>query len=490
MQFLNARQNKKIKRFLQARIVLIAICMLTLTIQLPAFPHRPLLQGANIKTLVIDPGHGGKDPGAVGPGGHHEAKLALAISLKFGELIEKNFPNIKVIYTRKTDEFVSLKDRADLANKVKADLFFCIHLNSSTNKEAYGTSTYALGLHRSNENLEVAKRENAVIELEQGGVSNYDFNPNSPEGHIIMSMKQNAFLDQSLKMAASIEEQQVSLAQRKSRGVKQAGFWVLYRTAMPSILTEIGFISNLSEEQFMASEIGQRKIAASLFKGFLNYKNDLEGKNDTVDLTSYLKGAEEKPHISAPKESKLAETITAPSIDPNAKIAVKEDVAQVVVIEKKDTITIYKPETSDTPKVVQKNEQVVTEKSAIAETPKTVEKNVTVETPVEKGVPKVVPKNEQVVNDTSPVTYHIQIVAGVAPPKNSSAIQEKFGEIYTDKLPNSNITRYLIGNFKTAKEARKELANIRAWGLTEAFLVVYENGVRVPSGKHLADLLK
>lgn len=486
MQFFKARQNKKIKRFLQARIVPMTICTLMITIQLSAFPSSPLLQGANIKTLVIDPGHGGKDPGAVGPGGHHEAKLALAISLKFGELIEKNFPNIKVIYTRKTDEFVSLKDRADLANKVKADLFFCIHLNSSTNKEAYGTSTYALGLHRSNENLEVAKRENAVIELEQGGVSNYDFNPNSPEGHIIMSMKQNAFLDQSLKIAAAIEEQQASLAQRKSRGVKQAGFWVLYRTAMPSILTEIGFISNLTEEQFMASEIGQRKIASALFKGFLNYKNDIEGKNDTVDLASYLKGAEEKPHAPVVKESRPTETVKP--ID--TKTQVKDETPQAVVAPNKDTISAYKPQTTDTPKVVQKNEQVTEEKAVIADSQRTAERNNPIETTIVTEAPKVVQKNEQVENEIPAVTYHIQIVAGVVPPKNSSAIQEKFGEIYIDKLPNSNVTRYLVGNFKTVKEARKELANIRAWGLTEAFLVVYENGVRIPSGKRLAELLK
>ena len=237
-------------------------------------------QGTAVHTLVIDPGHGGMDPGAIGPGGHHEADLALAVSLKFGEMVKEAFPDVKIIYTRTTDKFVSLADRADMANKAKADLFICIHLNSATNHDAYGTSTYVLGLHRTDDNLEIAKRENAVIDLEGDKDQKYEFDPNSPEGHIIMSMKQNAFLDQSILIASNIEDELAVLSKRKSRGVKQAGFWVLYKTAMPSLLAEIGFISNPTEEQYLATSGGQENIATSLFKAFRSYKNQIEGRKD------------------------------------------------------------------------------------------------------------------------------------------------------------------------------------------------------------------
>jgi N-acetylmuramoyl-L-alanine amidase len=239
-------------------------------------------QGTKVHTIVIDPGHGGMDPGAIGPGGHHESDLALAVSLKFGDMVHQAFPDVRIIYTRTTDKFVSLADRADMANKAKADLFICIHLNSATNHDAYGTATYVLGLHRTDDNLEVAKRENSVIELEGDKDKNYEFDPNSPEGHIIMSMKQNAFLDQSILIASKIEDELAVLSKRKSHGVKQAGFWVLYKTAMPSLLAEVGFISNPTEEQYLATDMGQTNIATSIYKAFRSYKFEIEGIKDTA----------------------------------------------------------------------------------------------------------------------------------------------------------------------------------------------------------------
>lgn len=226
--------------------------------------------------MVIDAGHGGKDPGATGPGHTNEKDVALAVALKLGNYIKKNYPDINVIYTRKTDEFVELHERADIANRNKADLFIAIHCNSSPNPDAYGTSTYVLGLHRTEANLEVAKRENAVILLEDDRAKNYEFDPNSAEGHIIMSMKQNAFLDQSIDMASKMETQYENGAKRKSLGVKQAGFYVLYKTTMPSLLSEIGFISNPDEEKFLKSAKGQDEIAESIFSAFQEYKAGME----------------------------------------------------------------------------------------------------------------------------------------------------------------------------------------------------------------------
>ena len=169
-----------------------------------------------IKTVVIDAGHGGKDPGATGPGKTNEKDVALAVALKLGDYIQKNFPDVNVIYTRKTDVFIELHERAELANKSKADLFIAIHCNSNNSPTVYGTSTYVLGLHRTEANLEVAKRENSVILLEDDRDKNYEFDPNTPEGHIIMSMKQNAFLDQSIDIASKIEGQYEGTAKRKS----------------------------------------------------------------------------------------------------------------------------------------------------------------------------------------------------------------------------------------------------------------------------------
>jgi len=232
--------------------------------------------GFAIKTVVIDAGHGGKDPGATGPGKTNEKDVALAVALKLGADIQKNFPDVNVIYTRKTDVFIELHERAEIANKNKADLFIAIHCNSSTSPTVYGTSTYVLGLHRTEANLEVAKRENSVILLEDDRDKNYEFDPNSSEGNIIMSLRQNAFLDQSIDIASKIEAQYETNAKRKSLGVKQAGFYVIYKTAMPSLLSEIGFISNPNEEKFLASDKGQEQIAGSILKAFKDYKFEME----------------------------------------------------------------------------------------------------------------------------------------------------------------------------------------------------------------------
>lgn len=282
--------------------------------------------GFSIKTIVIDAGHGGKDPGAIGPGGTNEKDVALAVALKLGEYIKASFPDVNVIYTRKTDVFVELHERAEIANKNKADLFIAIHCNSIPTPATYGTSTYVLGLHRTEANLEVAKRENAVILMEDDRDKNYEFDPNSPEGHIMMSMKQNAFLDQSIDIASKIEGQYEGGAKRKSLGVKQAGFYVLYKTAMPSILSEIGFISNPTEEKFLASEKGQELIATSLFKAFKDYKFEMENSEGEQFAYEEAKRKSESAIDSAAKikkEAPVAETVKPVATAPVVKEATK-----------------------------------------------------------------------------------------------------------------------------------------------------------------------
>ena len=239
-------------------------------------PAKKSNSNFRVKTIVIDAGHGGKDPGCVA-GTLYEKDIALNIALRVGQLIEKNYPDINVIYTRKTDEFIELFERANIANKNKANLFICIHVNASTNKEQIGTETYVMGIEKSESNLEVSKRENSVVLMEDNYLSKYDgFDPNSPEAHIIFSLYQNAFLDQSLSLASKIEGQFKTKAKRISRGVKQAGFLVLWKTAMPSILVETGFISNPEERKYLTSDSGKTYLSSAIYKAFCEYKNEIE----------------------------------------------------------------------------------------------------------------------------------------------------------------------------------------------------------------------
>lgn len=229
-----------------------------------------------LKTVVIDAGHGGHDPGCHGAS-VKEKDVALAVALKVGKLIEENYPDVKVVYTRKTDVFIELMERAEIANKAKADLFISIHCNANDNKAAYGSETYAMGLHVSEANLNVAKRENSVILLEENYEQNYDgFDPKSTEAYIIFSLYQSNNLDKSLALASKVQDQFTHKLKRFNRGVKQAGFIVLYKTNMPSILIELGFLSNREDEKYLASADGQTNLAGSIFQAFKTYKSEME----------------------------------------------------------------------------------------------------------------------------------------------------------------------------------------------------------------------
>lgn len=229
-----------------------------------------------IRTVVIDPGHGGKDPGCIGAY-NQEKHIVLAISKRLKTLFQEKYPHIKVILTREEDVFIPLNQRAAIANRNNADLFISIHCNAiSKYFTTQGSETYVLGLHRADENLEVAKRENASILLEENYEKTYDgFDPNSDEGHILLSMYQNAFLEQSILFASQVERRFEEVG-RKSRGVKQAGFLVLRETTMPSVLVEAGFLTNRTEEAFLASFEGQEMMTLSIFNAFKDYKDFLE----------------------------------------------------------------------------------------------------------------------------------------------------------------------------------------------------------------------
>lgn len=238
--------------------------------------------GKDSLVIVVDAGHGGKDPGSIS---HkvQEKKITLSIAKKVGKLIQDNVKGVKVIYTRDTDKFIELHERAKIANRNKADIFISIHCNHNGSSKPYGSETYVMGLHKSEGNLDVAKRENSAILYEEDYEDQKDyegFDPNSPEAHIIFSFFQNAFLDQSLHLASYIETHlSKRKKQNKSRGVKQAGFLVLWKTAMPSVLIETGFISNAKERAYLQSDKGQNEVATSVLKAVQQYQEYLKSIN-------------------------------------------------------------------------------------------------------------------------------------------------------------------------------------------------------------------
>ena len=230
-------------------------------------------------TVVIDAGHGGKDPGAISANKKlYEKDVTLKVALMVGESIKKNHPEVKVLYTRKTDVFVGLNDRARMANKTNADLFISIHTNAAKSRTAKGAETYTLGIEeeRTERNLEIAKRENGVIFLEDNHEKTYaNFNPNSPESYIIFEYMQSEFVKESIHMAQYVQEHLASDANRHDRGVRQAGFLVLNATSMPSILVELGYISNAEDAKYLGSESGQKRMSRCISEAFDKYYTDL-----------------------------------------------------------------------------------------------------------------------------------------------------------------------------------------------------------------------
>lgn len=240
-----------------------------------------------VSVVVIDPGHGGKDWGA-SIGNAKEKDIVLDIALKLGNRIKTKYPKIEIVYTRSKDIFIPLNQRANIANKNKADLFISIHVNAVEQKYVHGTETFVLGNHRSKDNLNVAKKENAVILLEENYNTTYEgFDPNSPESYIMFELVQDEYLDQSVMFATAIQKQIKELAQRSDRSVKQAGFLVLRQTTMPSVLIETGFLSNTSERNYLTSESGKTNLSSAIFSAFETYKNKIE-ENSSFNLVSKI----------------------------------------------------------------------------------------------------------------------------------------------------------------------------------------------------------
>ncbi len=401
--------------------------------------------------VVIDAGHGGKDPGCHGKK-YKEKDVALSVALKLGKYLEQNDKNVKVIYTRTTDVFIPLNERAEIANRNHADFFICVHCNASRDKTAYGSATYVMGLYKSEGNLEVSKRENSSVLLEKDYKKTYDgFDPNSDEGNILFAMYQNMYLSQSLDLSAKIQKEYVGKASRTDNGVKQAGFLVLWKTAMPSLLTEIGFLTNPAEETYIGSQKGQNKIAQCLFFAMQQYIDEKEGVIFNAGDFSF----------NSDKPDTVASQDTTSISQPDTAVSVKES----------NTVIQPKP---DAPKPLETKQQVGTSVGTADKIKESM-----------KGLhaDSSANYNKTYIGDSAKIVYKIQVAAAAQPISMDDPRFKNLPdvELYMDK----SIYKYTAGHVYTFDAASKLQTQIREQGLKDAFIVAFKgnNKVAVPTGK-------
>ena len=307
---------------MEKRLINILICCL-FVLPLSAQQGSKTAQKAAQKkafTVVIDAGHGGHDPGAMGKL-TQEKKLNLEVSQRLEQQIKLHHPDVKVVMTRKNDVFLTLQQRADIVNKNNADLFICIHTNAAENRNVTGTETFVLGVDKMQSNLDVAMRENAVMLLEDDYQTTYEgFDPNSVDSYIMFELMQDQYIDQSLNFATLVQHQFTDIG-RSDRGVRQAGFWVLHKSACPSVLIEMGFISNINEEKYLASDKGKEDITNSIYQAFEQYKSAYDRKHGIVKASQ----AESKPaeaKADKPAEAKAAKPAEAKADKPVYKVQI------------------------------------------------------------------------------------------------------------------------------------------------------------------------
>lgn len=292
--------------------------------------HRGSIAAAGVLRVVIDAGHGGHDPGNLGTGRYKQSEkdVSLKVALQLGEYIERAYPDVDVVYTRKDDVFVTLNDRTKIANKAQANLFISIHCNANEREEPAGTETYVMSTTKIPANLELAKRENSVILLEENYQQVYGgFDPEHPDESLIQAqIAQSVYMDNSLNLSAKIQEQYRSRVGRKDRGVKQAGFYVISFTTMPSLLTEIGFLTNRSEEDFLMSENGQTYIASAIYRAFKEYKTEVDGTSPAVADPSEPEPTK-TPALTQATE-KVEETSTAAAKDESVQFKIQVKVSK------------------------------------------------------------------------------------------------------------------------------------------------------------------
>lgn len=476
-------------------------------------------------TLVIDAGHGGHDAGAVGAYSK-EKDINLKVALAFGRLVENNCPDVKVVYTRKTDVFIPLQRRADIANNNKADLFVSVHTNAlPAGRQAYGSETYTLGMARANANLAVAKRENSVITLESDYKSTYQgFDPNKAESYVIFEFMQDKFMKQSVDLATCIQRQYAS-AGRPNKGVHQAGFLVLRNTSMPSVLTELGFITTPSEEAYLNSQQGVTELSRSIYNGFLAYRRmHQRGVNDIpANLPLQVAAANDvaqKPVNANGKDTPSAKEVAVVPVQavPTARIA-KSDAdkneekpvtetcrpsqpkTRPVTAQAAPVRKVEEPAAKRTPAVANKPvatpKHNATPKQSAKPTPKQnaaakstakdkdTDKAKGKQTATKKEAPKDTKGKETKGKDTKKervgarakqrVTYRIQVGAGK---KEIAANDPQFKGLDVTRVKEGALYKYYYGTYHTYAEAQKAQKTVKA-KLPAAYIVATVAGKSV-----------
>ena len=408
-------------------------------------------------TLVIDPGHGGHDAGAIGRL-TKEKTINLNVALGFGRLVERNCPDVKVIYTRKTDVFIPLHTRADIANRNKADLFISVHTNALPRGHiSRGMETYTLGMHRAADNLAVAKRENEVILYEQDYKQRYQgFDPKSSESYIMFEFMQDRNMAQSVELAKCVQRRTTNIARRQNKGVKQAGFLVLRETSMPSCLIELGFISTPDEERFLHSSDGVSLLAEGIYMAFLDYKRKYDG------------------NIVVPLKAETKREVTIPKVVPDDEKPVAAH-AEADKGPAADTVVAAAPQV---PSAVPQQ--------AAADTPQQAVATPVVKTQPEPGV-KQVPQatalmtpvapaaSESATADSAPV-FKVQLLASGV--KLKTGDRQLKGQKQTEYYQEGGLYKYTVGsssNYNEIYQLRKSLAT----SFPQAFIIAFKDGKKV-----------
>lgn len=408
---------------------LLLVFLVSLFFGMAAFTDRCIEDNAKF-IVVLDAGHGGSDPGNLGTGRYKttEKNISLDVTLQLGKYINEHFPNVKVVYTRSGDTFPALKERCRIANDADANLFISIHCNANAKESPNGVETFVMGLHKSQESLESAMRENNSIFLEKDHESNYTgFDPKNPDTYIILSMRENAYMEKSIDIAKNVQDQFRTRVGRKDRGVKQAGFYVISYTNMPSILVELGFLTNKEEEDFLQSKDGKTYMASAIFRAFKDYM--AKNQPDTKPL-AHVKDPEIK--AMPPKATVAADTETTPPT------------------------THQEPKTNTAPP---------------STTPKATPPATSKADPVWKSVDKG-------------VRYHIQILSSAVPLKSGDAKFMGIGK--TIEYKQNGVYKYLVGTTDSYKEAKQMQEQMRDRGFKDAFIVAFENDKRIDLSKAIA----
>lgn len=411
-------------------------------------------------TLVIDAGHGGNDAGAVGKI-TKEKTINLNVALAFGKLVEQNCPDVKVIYTRKTDVFIPLHTRADIANKNKADLFISIHTNALPKGHiSRGLETYTLGMHRAADNLAVAKRENEVILYEKDYKQRYQgFDPNSSESYIMFEFMQDHNMAQSVELAKFVQRRTCAAAGRQNKGVKQAGFLVLRETSMPSCLIELGFISTPDEEQYLNSATGVSELGRGIYQAFVDYKR----KYDT--------------NVSVPYKAEPQEEVKIPSVVPEA---VKQEAKQE---EKKES----KKDKRKKKEAEEKVDTVVAEKPAEPIKPTEPTKPIEPAEPAKPAKPTEPAKPAVVVATSSAPVFKVQILASSS--KLTPSSPQLKGQEGTDCYEEGGLYKFTVGastDYNEIYQLRKSLLE----KFPQAFIIAFKDGQKTDVRQAIAEFKK